>query len=107
ASIPNTRALFSRSAAVLGRPRRTEASNPFSYGRCSVCNPPWYCSMGAAEDGRAPTEERSCVRGWDFFSTLVYVTLLLANTFLAINSVLALSVLVLMNSFKKRNRARA
>jgi len=63
--------------------------------------------MGAAEDGRAPTEERSCVRGWDFFSTLLYVTLLLANTFLAINSVLALSVLVLMNSFKKRNRARA
>ena len=22
--------------------------------------------MGAAEDGRAPTEELSCVRGWDF-----------------------------------------
>jgi len=21
---------------------------------------------GAAEDGRAPTEERSCVRGWGF-----------------------------------------
>ena len=63
--------------------------------------------MGAAEDGLGPTEELLCVRGWDFCSTLVYVTLLLANTFLAINSVLALSVLVLMNSFKKRNRARA
>jgi hypothetical protein len=25
--------------------------------------------MGAAGDGRAPTEEHSCVRGWDFCST--------------------------------------
>jgi len=24
--------------------------------------------MGAAEDGRAPTEEHSCVMGWDFCS---------------------------------------
>ena len=23
-----------------------------------------FCSSGAAEDGRAPTEEHSCVRGW-------------------------------------------
>ena len=23
----------------------------------------WFCWTGAAEDGRAPTEERSCVRG--------------------------------------------
>jgi hypothetical protein len=28
-----------------------------------------FCSMGAAEDGRAPTEELSCLRGWDFCST--------------------------------------
>src|SRR6185436_4460123 len=24
----------------------------------------WFCSTGAAEDGSAPTEERSCIRGW-------------------------------------------
>jgi hypothetical protein len=28
-----------------------------------------FCSTGAAEDGRAPTEELSCVSGWDFCST--------------------------------------
>ena len=27
------------------------------------------CSTGAAEDGRAPTEELSCVKGWWFCST--------------------------------------
>src|ERR1043165_5256502 len=26
----------------------------------------WFCWTGAAEDGRAPTEERTCVRGWGF-----------------------------------------
>jgi len=25
--------------------------------------------MGAAEDGRAPTEERACMKGWGFCST--------------------------------------
>jgi len=29
--------------------------------------------MGAAEDGRAPTEELSCVAGWDFRSMGFYV----------------------------------
>src|SRR6478672_11215291 len=28
-----------------------------------------FCSTGAAEDGRAPTEEHSCVKGWCFCST--------------------------------------
>src|ERR1043166_6623651 len=32
-------------------------------------NSPGYCSTGAAEDGRAPTEEPSCVKCWDFCST--------------------------------------
>jgi len=27
------------------------------------------CSTGAAEDGRAPTEELWCVKGWGFCST--------------------------------------
>jgi hypothetical protein len=30
--------------------------------------PDAFCSTGAAEGGRAPTEERSCVRGSDFCS---------------------------------------
>jgi hypothetical protein len=30
--------------------------------RHSIFNLPWFFSAGAAEDGRAPTEELSCVR---------------------------------------------
>src|SRR6476659_2671759 len=61
---PNTRTLFCRSAAVLGRPRRSEAPTPNIRTHL-----PGYCSKGASEDGRAPTEELSCVRGCDFCST--------------------------------------
>ncbi|HEY6245930.1 MAG TPA: hypothetical protein VIX17_18405, partial [Pyrinomonadaceae bacterium] len=32
-------------------------------------NPSGHCSTGAAEDGRAPTEELSCFTRWDFCST--------------------------------------
>src|SRR5689334_10063010 len=71
---PNTRQLFCRSAAVLGRPRRTEPPSPNT--RQLFCRSAlvylvtWSCTTGAAEDGRAPTEELSCVRAGDFCSTL-------------------------------------
>ena len=58
-TIPNTRTLFSRSAAVLGRPRRTRVS-AYLLKRHPI-DLPGYCSTGAAEDGRAQTEELSCV----------------------------------------------
>ena len=93
-STPNTRELFSRSAVVLGRPVRTEVTSLLAgcgfvqaWPRfCSVFEEAaedglapteerscvqfkGFCSTGAAEDGRAPTEEPSCVRGWGFCST--------------------------------------
>jgi len=46
---PNTRALF-------------VGALPYIWSR-------WFCSTGAAEDGHAPTEERSCIRDADFCST--------------------------------------
>ena len=66
--------LFCRSAAVLGRPRSTEAritwklrrvahSQIFDSKRASVSYAHGCRRTGAAEDGRAPTEEHSCVRG--------------------------------------------
>ena len=51
----DTRKLFCRSAAVPGRPRPRE---PFT---CSVTMS-GFCSTGATGDGRAPTEELSCIR---------------------------------------------
>src|ERR1051325_2068521 len=67
---PNTRKLFSRSAAVFGRPRRIEVSSNFAVGlsRGGLNSPGCYWA-GAASDGRAPTEELSCFRGWDVCST--------------------------------------
>jgi len=63
---PNTRKLFSRSAAVLGRPRRTVPWQIETEQRQLTMLQSGNrdeCLKGAAEDGRAPTEERSCVRG--------------------------------------------
>src|ERR1051325_12134413 len=67
--IINTRELFCRSAAVLGRPRRIQA---LAIQR--LAHLPQYrvtagfYSTGAAEDGRAPTEELSCVNDEYFCS---------------------------------------
>jgi hypothetical protein len=61
--------LFRRSAVVLGRPHPREASCLDTGGMCVDV---WcFCSMGAAEDGRAPTEEVACIPAWGFCSTSV------------------------------------
>src|ERR1051325_8630712 len=64
---PSPRKLCGRSAALLGLPGRIEATRKFKtpghkrlFGMCSYG---WLLFDGAAEDGRAPTEELSCVRG--------------------------------------------
>jgi len=33
-----------------------------------LCKNEWFCTTGAAEDGRAPTEELSCLRSKGFCS---------------------------------------
>src|ERR1051325_6517722 len=94
ARTPNTRRLFCRSAVVLGRPRRPEPPRPEGgplrlnvrltgrggsgrQGRprttalrqksLRVLGGWGFCSTGAAEDDRAPTEELSCISGWGAF----------------------------------------
>ena len=52
---------------VLGRPRRTEViSNSADCELGQALKSRGYRSTGAAEDGRAPTEEVSSVMGWWF-----------------------------------------
>ena len=70
APLPETHKLFCRSAAVSGRPHRTEAPELTEAGLCFTVNVrtvqcesrkhgmSW---MGAAEDGRAPTQELLCI----------------------------------------------
>jgi hypothetical protein len=58
--------LFSRSAAVLGRPRRSEPPSqktrtPFNLVTLQYAIDDDF-RTGAAEDGRAPAEELSCLR---------------------------------------------
>ena len=53
------------SAAVPADPLNTRLRFPMERG-FTPFQLPGYCSTGAAGDGRAPTEERSCVRGRNF-----------------------------------------